>query len=177
MMSESPPEMWSRLEPKFLGEDSLAVFSEHACRLVQCQNERDADRQQQATRSALETTLAGASSWPTVDRTRIVTAIHVLTDLALQRWQVRVCEGFVEVRLPDELSSDPAAEKARVRRQELLKRDEQLATRAVRKFITEMEHNRLHGQKFVSIFALMRDGRELAEGADSGTQRPTYRES
>ena len=52
--------------------------------------------------------------------------------------------------------------KARVREQELIKRDEQLSTAAVRRFIQEMEINRLHGDKFVSVFSLMRDGRELA---------------
>ncbi len=163
-MTTPPPENWIRLQPSFLsGEDSFAVYSDHARRLVQSQDERDFDRQRQATRRVLESTLAGSHAWPAADRSRIAAAIHVLTDLALQRWRARVHEGNVEVRLPDELRSDLAAEKARVRRQELLKRDEQLATGAVRKFITGMERNRLHHQRFVSIFSLMRDGRELAE--------------
>ncbi len=163
-MPKSRPEKWIRLQPKCLGDEcSFTVYPDHARRLVQAQGEGDADRQLQAIRSVLEATLAGARSWPTADRSHITAAIYVLTDLALQRWRVRVYGGHVEVRLPDELRSDPAAEKARVRQQELLKRDEQLATRSVRKFITEMERNRLHGQRFVSIFTLMRDGRELAE--------------
>ncbi len=172
-MTESSPEEWIPLQPKFLGDEgSFAVYSDHARRLVQVQGERDANRQRQAIGSVLEATLAGARSWPAADRSRIAATIHVLTDLALQRWRVRAYEGHVEVRLPGELRSDPAAEKERVRRQELIKRDEQLSERAVRKFITEMERNRLHGQRFVSIFALMRDGRELAEALSRARNGP-----
>ena len=58
--------------------------------------------------------------------------------------------------------ADPVEEKHRVRRQELIKRDEQLATPSVRRFITAMEKPREFEGKFVSIFSLMRNGKELA---------------
>ncbi len=57
--------------------------------------------------------------------------------------------------------SDPTAEKGRVRKQELIKRDEQLAVPSVRRFIADMEKPREYGGRFVSIFSLMRDGQEL----------------
>ena len=56
-----------------------------------------------------------------------------------------------------------AAEKARVRRQELVKRDAQLGQAAVQKFIRSMERSRVFNGKFTSVFSLMRDGRELAD--------------
>lgn len=93
----------------------------------------------------------------------LAAAVHVVDDLADQGWTVRVgADGLVAVAPPDP-DGDPAMEKRRVRRQELLKRDEQLATPAVRRFIAEMESPREFDGKFVSIFSVMRDGRELAE--------------
>ena len=63
---------------------------------------------------------------------------------------------------PPPAEANPTAEKERIRRQELLKRDEQLATPSVKQFIKRMEQPREYGGTFVSIFNLMRDGRELA---------------
>src|SRR5438105_12146750 len=69
----------------------------------------------------------------------LTAAVHVLNDLASQGWSVRVgARGPVSVAAP--LSDDDAmVEKARVQRQELLKRDEQLSSPSVRRFISEME--------------------------------------
>jgi hypothetical protein len=92
----------------------------------------------------------------------VVAACRVLADLAEQGWEVRIAEGAVAVR-PAEAEVNSGAEKNRVRRQELLKRDEQLTKPSVRRFIAEMERPREFLGRFVSIFNLMRDGRELAE--------------
>lgn len=92
----------------------------------------------------------------------VVAAVHVVKDLADQGWRVRIdCDGVVAVAPPD-TDTDPAAEKLRVRRQELLKRAEQLSSPAVRRFIAEMERPREFNGSFVSIYSLMRDGPELA---------------
>ena len=54
-------------------------------------------------------------------------ALCILTDLARQRWSIRVNEdGGVKVKRPAEDRLDPMREKARIRAQELVKRDEQL---------------------------------------------------
>ena len=91
----------------------------------------------------------------------LLAAAHVLSDLVGQGWEARVtATGQVEVSAPAE-AWDPGAEKTRVRRQELLKRDEQLLAPSVRQFITSMEAPREFGGRFVSIFSLMRDGQEL----------------
>ena len=91
-----------------------------------------------------------------------VAAVRVVSDLAAQGWAVRVHGGEVGVR-PPPTEADATAEKERVRRQELLKRDEQLSSASVRRFIGEMEKPREFMGSFVSIFSLMRDGREIAE--------------
>jgi hypothetical protein len=95
------------------------------------------------------------------NRPSLAAAAHVLSDLVGQGWEVGVtATGQVDVSAPTE-AQDPGAEKTRVRRQELLKRDEQLLLPSVRHFITGMEAPREFGGKFVSIFSLMRDGQEL----------------
>jgi hypothetical protein len=94
----------------------------------------------------------------------LAAAVHIVKDLADQGWTVRIgADGLVAVAPPDP-ETDPATEKHRVRRQELLKRDEQLTSPPVRRFIAEMESPREFNGKFVSIFSVMRDGTELAGG-------------
>lgn len=95
------------------------------------------------------------------DRARLLAAGLVLRDLAMQGWHVRVRRKAVEVS-PPTVVADHHAEKARIRQQELLKRDAQLAEPSTREFVASMEQARLFGNEFVSIFSLMRDGRELA---------------
>jgi hypothetical protein len=58
-------------------------------------------------------------------------------------------------------------EKARVRRQELLKRDEQLTSAPVQRFVAAMEKPVEFAGSFVSIFSLMRDGRELSSSLEA----------
>ncbi|MFF5219506.1 Druantia anti-phage system protein DruA [Micromonospora sp. NPDC000442] len=91
----------------------------------------------------------------------LTAAAHVLLDLVGQGWNVRVNDDEVWVAPPLRVA-DPVEEKHRVRRQELIKRDEQLATPSVRRFVASMEKPREFRGNFVSIFSLMRDGSELA---------------
>ncbi|MCY4516196.1 MAG: DUF4338 domain-containing protein [Acidimicrobiaceae bacterium] len=98
--------------------------------------------------------------------TAINAALGVLADLASQGWQLRV-EAKGLLVCPPTAEADPAAEKQRVRSQELLKRDEQLAIPSVRRFIEKMERPREFRGAFVSIFSLMRDGSELADALES----------
>jgi hypothetical protein len=164
---------WIRLQPKLSrGRESFAHFLEHAQSLMCALSKPETDDRGNVIAKILDSTLTKTRSWPSQDRIHLSAAIRVLTDLALQRWKIRVANAHVEVCAPIELHSDPVAEKERVRRQELLKRDEQLAQPAVRKFVKEMEGNRLYGQRLVSIFSLMRDGRELAEALRTARQLP-----
>lgn len=107
--------------------------------------------------AALRASINGANRGPSV-----ASASHVLTDLVAQGWALCRDGDNVRVRPPDN-DVDAVVEKQRVRRQELLKRDEQLSQPSVQRFIAEMEKPREHLGSFVSIFSLMRDGRELAD--------------
>ena len=100
-------------------------------------------------------------------------AVRVLTDLARQRWTIRVTgRGTVEAKRPTADSSDSRLEKSRVRAQELVKRDEQLREPAVRRFVQGMEKSSPHKGRPVSVFSLFRDGRELAESLRKARSLP-----
>lgn len=90
----------------------------------------------------LEVTLKGVLC--DLDETEGTTALRaalcLLNDLARQRWSIRVTvAGVVEVKRPTGDQLDPLQEKARIRAQELIKRNEQLREPATRKFIKGME--------------------------------------
>ena len=96
--------------------------------------------------------------------TALRAALCVLTDLARQRWSIRInTRGDLEVKRPKGERLDPARLKARIRAQELVKRDEQLREPAARRFVKEMEKTTVHNGQLVSIYSVFRDGRELAE--------------
>lgn len=100
--------------------------------------------------------------------TALQAALGILNDLARQRWSIRVTKNkVVEVKRPEGDQLDPRNEKARIRAQELVKRDEQLREPATRKFIAGMEKKSVYNGHFVSIYSLIRDGRELAESLRS----------
>jgi hypothetical protein len=99
----------------------------------------------------------------------LAAATHVLCDLAGQGWAVRA-DGEVRV-LPEASVADPAAEKERIRRQELVKRNEQLSQPSVRRFVATMEKPREFRGRFVSIFSLMRDGRNLKAALEKAVTR------
>ncbi len=95
------------------------------------------------------------------DQPSLRAATYVLSDLVSQGWAVGIDDADQVSVSPPATIVDPALEKQRVRAQELLKRDEQLSTPSVRRFVTDMEKLREFNGRFVSIFSLMRDGREL----------------
>lgn len=101
------------------------------------------------------------------DRPALAAAAWVLSDLASQGWTVKVDAAESIWTRPPKVAADPEAEKHRVRIQELLKRDEQLALPSVRRFVAEMEKPREFGGHFVSIFSLMRDGGELRSALEA----------
>lgn len=97
-------------------------------------------------------------------------SILVLSDLARQRWSIRVSKkNQVLVSPPAHERFDRMAEKERIREQELVKRDEQLRQPATRAFVQRMERKSVHAGRFVSIYSLFREGRELARSlCDAG---------
>lgn len=95
-------------------------------------------------------------------RPTLAAAAHTLVDLVEQGWSLTI-EEKRPLLSPPSPHPDPSTEKVRVRRQEHLRRDPQLRTPSVRRFITDMEKARDHKGRIISIFNLMRDGRELSD--------------
>lgn len=106
---------------------------------------------------------AGLSSL--YDRPVLAAAAHTLIDLVEQGWTVRMVKHG-PLLVPPLQGGDRTVEKSRIRRQEHLRRDEQLRKPSVRRFVQGMEHVHQWGTQLVSIFDLMRDGRELAEALE-----------
>lgn len=104
-------------------------------------------------------------------RPRVLASLLVLDDMRSQGWSLRMRHGEVQAAPPRALT-DLLDQKARIRQQELLKRDEQLAQPSVRAFVTSMEAPRLYKGRWVSVFSLMRDGAELAESLAQAVAGP-----
>ncbi len=151
---------WVVLSPPF-SERSAAkqAFRNHATRLsALLTNNDDGENFDEALNESLR---LGS---PDACATALRAALCVLTDLARQRWSIQVTKaGDVEVKRPEGDQLDPGREKARIKAQELVKRDEQLREAATRRFIKGMEKRSVHNGHFVSIYSIIRDGRELAE--------------
>jgi len=152
---------WTKLKPALSSKPSRDAFVEHARALAKVPQDDEREEAIDELRAAL---IARVRASKRVDRQALLAAALVITDLTTQGWQLRVRAGAITVRPPTPVSDDRGAEKTRIRRQELVKRDAQLRQPAVKKFIRSVERPRLFNGKFTSIFSLMRDGRELAEG-------------
>ena len=100
------------------------------------------------------------------NKPRLAAAAHTVIDLVDQGWTVKV-DKYGPLISPPHAHDDRDAEKARIRRQEHLRRDAQLRQPSVRRFIDSMECSHQHGGRLVSIFNLMRDGRELAAALEA----------
>jgi hypothetical protein len=100
------------------------------------------------------------------DQPVLAAAAHTLIDLVDQGWTITIDKGG-PLLSPPEANNDRATEKARIRRQEHVRRDEQLRKPSVRRFIEKMERAHQHENDIVSVFSLMRDGRELADSLAS----------
>lgn len=154
------PNTWTTLEPPLPSEASQDAFVEHARALAKVCREECTEEAIEKARGAF---VAEVTACRRSDRQALLAAGLVMTDLATQGWTIRVRSERVEVKPPDP-ATDPLAEKARIRRQELVKRNAQLRQPSVQRFLEAMERHRLHDGRYVSIYSLMRDGRDLAEG-------------
>ena len=159
-MSRQAHKSWVVLSPPFRERGAAKrVFRDCAARLSDLM---EAEDHHEDLNDFVEGALTACKTDP--HATALRAALCVLADLARQRWSIRVTDGGeVEVKCPAGDRLDLKQEKARIRAQELVKRDEQLREPATRRFIKEMEKKSVHRGHFVSIFSLIRDGRELAQ--------------
>jgi hypothetical protein len=160
-MTPSTHDVWAQLRPPLRSPVSRRAFVTYVRALARTVKGPPRDEAVDELRTSF---VDGAKSPTRPDTPFLVAAALVLADLAIQGWQLRVRKGHVEVRPPVQLDEDRIGEKDRIRRQELVKRNAQLRQEPVQKFLRAMERTRMFGGKFVSIFSLLRDGRELSEG-------------
>jgi hypothetical protein len=113
--------------------------------------------------------IAAAKLGDLYNQPRLAAAAHTVIDLVSQGWTVWM-RTTGPVLISPEAGGDRLAEKTRIRRQEHLRRDEQLRKPSVRRFVESMERTHLHGDQLVSIFNLMRDGRELADALEASCE-------
>lgn len=159
-MTSAPDTTWTTLEPPLKSKASQSAFREHARALAKACRGVRTERAIEKARGAF---VAMVTECRRGDRQALLAAGLVMTDLAMQGWAVRVRSERVEVKPPSPVT-DALAEKARIRRQELVKRNAQLRQPSVHRFLEAMERQRLHDGRYVSIYSLMRDGREFADG-------------
>lgn len=96
----------------------------------------------------------------------LAAAARTAIDLVNQGWTVQI-DKFGPLFSPPATQGNRSTEKERIRAQEHLRRDEQLRKPSVRRFVQKMEQAHQLGSELVSIFDLIRDGRELATALES----------
>jgi hypothetical protein len=96
-------------------------------------------------------------------RQALLAAVHILADMAKQGWSVGVSTDGIELTREENGTVTGDAARERIRSQLHAERDEQLRQSAVTAFIRAMEARQLYEGQLVSVFSLMRDGKELAE--------------
>lgn len=160
-MTETPAAEWLELPPSFPTRSRASVqFIKLASKLKRAAAEQVEHRSAKISAALLQATAADAAA--PQHRAALSAAALVLADLARQGWLVGVSKGRVRVQ-PPAPTTDRDIEKQRVREQESVKRDQQLRTPSVARFIQGMERRRTHAGSVVSIFSLMRDGRDLSD--------------
>ncbi len=155
---------WTELKPALRTTASRKAFVAHARALARAHNNASGNEAFEQGRGPL---IESVTSPDPSERQTLTAAGLVLADLAMQGWQLRVRRRRVEVRPPAQIIGDRLGEKGRIRRQELVRRNSQLRTAPVRKFIRSMESVRVFNGRLTSVFSLLRDGRELAESLRS----------
>ena len=116
--------------------------------------------------------LSASCDLPTKHQAIYRASALILTDLALQGWQLMVDQDDRVAVTAPLLSTSREQARKMIRMQELLKRDAQLAKPSVKAFINSMEHKRLFCDRFVSIYDLMRDGRDLSNALRNARSSP-----
>jgi hypothetical protein len=111
-------------------------------------------------RKDVEAISAGPTLRPTL---ALQFCASVVVDILAQGWSLRQLRQKIVLEEPRTEGATPTDIKQRIRTGHLFERDAQLREPSVIEFIKSMEHRRLGPKGWVSIFSLMRDGRELAD--------------
>ena len=88
-------------------------------------------------------------------------AALILADLISHGWRCRIRRQIIQIQQGSQQSTVALSEREQVRMRLHVERNRQLRTPSVQTFLRNMERRRFHRGKWISIFSLMRDGREL----------------
>ena len=166
--------LWSPFAPEFPeGCNGLSVLTDFANELASIQEVTRGRDRNTSIETCRRRALAAKGKCDTLGRQVYVAAIHVLADLVKQGWAVRLCGDQIEIARLENGSGDNDETRERIRGQLHAERDEQLRQPATRSFVRSMEARQLFGDQFVSIFSLMRDGRELEVKLRAIREAPT----
>jgi hypothetical protein len=160
---------WIAYSPVALSARTTAALAEVAGRLQAVRLSADAVDRAITVERMRRREAEGLVAERAPDRARALAALHILLDLVKQGWDVRATKGKVEVSRPFN-PLDPEQDRLRIRQQLHAERDEQLRQPSVRAFIQSMEVTKVWGDRVVSIFSLIRDGRDLATAIRQGVQ-------
>ena len=94
----------------------------------------------------------------------------IVVDIVAQGWTLKPRRQKITLEQPKTEGASPTDIKQRIRAGHLFERDAQLREPAVVEFIKNMEKRRLGPNGWVSIFSLMRDGRELAKKLEAASK-------
>lgn len=148
------------LQPRIPGkEKAFQDYCRLVSRLVKVADEARMRQVLEEARDEIKAIGGAVASGPDV---ALKFACSVVVDMVAQGWTLSVTDGRIDLIAPTLGGVSPNEVKRRVRDGHLLERDAQLREPSVREFVTTMERRRLGPNGWVSIFSLMRDGRELA---------------
>lgn len=150
-------------EPNFPeGSNATALFLDFARELVGLPRHETDKEQSTIVEACRRRAIKGKNKCDDAGRQPLLAAMHVLTDLVKQGWSPAVTGESVElVREENGVETGDEA-RERIRGQLHAERDEQLRQPAAAAFVRAMEARQLFKGQFVSIFSLMRDGKDFA---------------
>jgi hypothetical protein len=115
----------------------------------------------QALEEARDEIQVAANGTSSKRRVALNFACSIVIDMVAQGWQLTASRGRVQLQAPEQSGASQEELKQSVRDGHLIERNSQLREPSVREFVRGMEQKRLGPKGWVSIFSLMRDGRDL----------------
>jgi hypothetical protein len=144
------------------GTNARALFLDFARQLSDLPKFESDKERNAAIEACRRRAVKGKTKCDSPGRQPFLAAMHVLADLVKQGWSVSISRDQIEIARAEIDIVQAHEVRERVRSQLHAERDEQLRQPATIAFIKSMEACRFFKDQFVSIFSLMRDGRDLA---------------
>ena len=159
------------LAPRLFGkEGAFRDFCRRFARKLKAGSDEGWSRAVEEARAAVQSLTAGVATKADL---ALQFACSVVVDLVGQGWKLKVGRGKVQIQTPSDEGATPEEIKQRVRAGHLVRRDAQLREPAVAEFVRGMEQRRLGPAGWVSIYSLMRDGRDLAKKLSVAKEEPS----